>query len=744
MQSSQGKPRHAVIGWCTAIIVLCLTGIVLTACSSGGAPYLEPPDMIEQLANADLSERDAGSGDLRTEYSSGDDTQALREEYRGDDQQPRARRQVRGLSNSGDGYELNFNQAELSDLAKVILKDTLEIPYVIDPRVKGRVTVSTGGSVSRDELLTLFETVLEMHGAVLIDEGRFMRIGPSAKALQSGSGRVDYGEEHKRIGPGYGISILPLEHVSSETMLRMLRSFSTSDSGLRASVVNNLLIIRGSAQRRASLVEVARMFDVDWMVGQSAGIYTLRNSSPAEVIAELEQVFRLEGQGKGLVRFKQIRRLNAVLALTDKSSLLDEIDKWVSRLDREGVMGDSYFVYRVENAKAKELADLLNATFGGTDGGFREAEEDAVSPAEAATSVASSNDSRESNAERDSQSDTQNQGSIATGSIGLAPASSSSTSNNVRITPDEVNNRLLIRASGVIYQKILQVLHRIDRPPVQVLINATLAEVTLNDDLRYGVQFFLQKNGSGMPAFGFTNGPAIEIAPSLPGLNFIAGAGLANPRIILDAIAAETAVRIVSSPSVVVLHNQAATLQVGEDIPVATRSAVSVIDAQAPVVNEIDYRQTGVILKVTPRINSSGLVTMEVEQEISTVTSTTVAGELGGLTPTVAQRRITSTIAVQDGQMVVLGGLISEAVEKNKKRIPIVGKIPYLGDIVGDTQRKKVRRELIVFLRPQVIREARDASQVAQELRARMESLAPRRAPWDEDAAWKTQTRSFK
>ncbi len=622
------------------------------------------------------------------------------------------------------------------------------------------MTVSTGGPVSRDELLTLFETVLEMHGAVLIDERRFMRIGPRAKALQSGSGPIDYIAESRRIGPGYGLSIVPLSYVSSDAMLRMLRSFVSSDDGLRATVENNLLVIRGSAQQRASLVEVTRMFDVDWMKGQSAGVYTLRNSTPEEIIAELEQVFRTQGQGKGLVRFQPIGRLNAVLALTDKSSLLDEIDTWVSRLDRESVMSDGYFVYRVENAKAIELAGLLNATFGGSDGGFREAEEASVSPTEAATSVASIN-----NGENSGPSDTQQQGSFTTGSTGLLKVGSALSvlgsgsagsgsagsgpgsgpgSGDVRIIPDEVNNRLLIRASGLVYRKILQVLHRIDQPPVQVLINATLAEVTLNDNLKYGVQFYLQKNDKGMPFFGFSNSPLVDIAPSAPGLNFIVGSSLASPRIILDAIAAETAVRVVSSPSVVVLHNQPATLQVGEDIPIATRSAVSVIDAQAPVVNEIAYRQTGVILKVIPRINSSGLVTMDVQQEISTVTSNTSAGERGNLTPTVAQRRITSTIAVQDGQMVVLGGLISEVAEKEKRRVPVVRKIPYLGDIVGDTGRRKTRRELIVFLKPQVIRAPRDASQVAQELRARMESLAPRRAPWDEDAAWNTETRSFK
>jgi general secretion pathway protein D len=414
--------------------------------------------------------------------------------------------------------------------------------------------------------------------------------------------------------------------------------------------------------------------------------------------------------------------------------MLDQVDTWVQRLDHIGPEGDNFYVYRVENGKAKELAKILNSTFGGSRGIVRGPEEAEIAPNATVSRIAGDGPADRGAPPPPPQAPPPDQGAPdlnGNGSLDMN-GGGSSRAGDVRIIADEANNKLLIKASGRDYQRILSILRRIDQPPLQVMINATLAEVTLNDSLKYGVQFYLQKGHNGKDGLlNFTTGPQIDIGPSAPGLNFVIGSLASNPKVILDALATETAVRVVSSPSVVVLHNQTATLQVGDEVPIATRSVVSVIDAQAPIVNEIQFRNTGVILKVTPRVNLNGLVTMEIEQEISAVTSQTSVGETGTLTPTISQRRIKSTIAVQSGQMVVLGGLISELMNNEKSRVPVIGKIPYLGDVIGDTQRGKERRELIVFLRPGVIRNPRDASNLAQEMRARMESLAPRPAPWD-------------
>jgi general secretion pathway protein D len=718
-------------------------------------PFIEPPDLMGQLSNADLSAANPAHGRAGANEPVGIQSTPTdgAEKFAGDDRvlaQQKKKKQFDGVAQKGGDYELNFSDAELSELAKVILRDTLGITYVFDPRVQGRVTISTGGPVSRSELLSILESVVAMNQGVLVVEGNVYRIVPEGEGRQTVT-TFNYIREAKEVGPGYGVSIVALKYVSADTITRMLESLSAKQEGLRASVSNNLLFIRGTSKERESLVDIVSMFDVDWMKGQSAGIYTLKNSAPEDVIKELQHVFQADSQGKGLVKFQAISRLNAVLVLTQKSKMLDEIEEWVSRLDRGGSESDNYYVYRVESGRAKDLAELLTAAFNGSggSGGTRPREEKEVAPTLAASRVSSSTSSFGSSAsgapsastgdegplhantaDKDISSDPGASTSIDTSSPLTTSSTTASSEGSVRVTPDERNNKLLIRASARDYRKILGILRRIDQPPLQVLINATLAEVTLNDNLAYGVQFYLQKNGGKDGLLGFSNGQSIEIGPAVPGLNFIIGNIAGNPRVILDALAKETTVRVVSSPSVVVLHNEAATLQVGDEVPITTRAAQSVQDPDAPLVTEVSYKNTGVILKVTPRINSNGLVTMEIEQEISAVSRGTATTET--LTPTISQRRITSTIAVQSSQMVVLGGLISEQLDHEKSRVPVFGKIPYIGDMIGGTTgASRSRTELVVFLQPTVIRDPQDASNVAQAVRASMQSLAPRPAAWD-------------
>jgi general secretion pathway protein D len=724
-----------MIDWRHKLFLAGLACVFLVACSSfreNAGPGA--PDLIGQLSTADLGATPQRPPAPRTEFGSGDRSRPRAEEYPGQDDAPVRRADFEGVSKGRNGYELNFDDAGLADFVKVVLSDTLAIPYVMDPRIQGRVTVSTGGAVSREELLSILETVLAMNRGAMVSEGRMYRIVPDTGGPQVGSMTVDYLAERRKAGAGYGIAVVPLRYVSADTMMRMLKSFA-GENALKASVHKNMILIRGAGRERQSLIEIATMFDVDWMKGQSAGIYILKSASPPEIIAELQQVFQTEGQGGGLISFQPVNRLNAVLVLTQKPALLEKAGQWVARLDRSSAEGnDNYYVYRLENGKAKDVAALLNATFGNGGNGVRAAEQSEVAPSKGAARIASADAADTEPADTASKGDGRLSSASASSpssalqadlTAGLSSgAGASDASGEVRIIADQVNNKLLIRAPARVYRKMQAVLYSLDRAPLQVLINATLAEVTLNDDLQYGVQFYLQsKSGT----FGFTKGDSIEIAPSVPGLNFMFG-GKGTPKVIIDALATETAVRVVSSPSVVVLHNQAATLQVGDEVPVATRQVNSVTDPDAPLVNEIQFRDTGVILKVTPRINSNGLVTMDVQQEISSVVASTSSGDASTLTPTISQRRISSMIAVQDGQMVVLGGLISEQSDKQKSRVPVIERIPLLGEVIGDTGRSKQRKELIVFLQPKIIRDGADASQLAEELRSRMQFLAPPRA----------------
>jgi general secretion pathway protein D len=291
---------------------------------------------------------------------------------------------------------------------------------------------------------------------------------------------------------------------------------------------------------------------------------------------------------------------------------------------------------------------------------------------------------------------------------------------NVRITADPSNNSVVIYSNQEDYRVIERALQEIDRPKLQVSIDATIAEVTLNEGLDYGVRFFFNsKNvgaGTDKGSAGLIDSSAI-ISRVLPGFNLLLGSEK-QPRVVLDALASVTSVKVLSSPSLVVMDNQPAVLQVGDDIPVSTRSATLIESAGAPVVNSIEYRNTGVILKVLPHVHANGAIDLEVEQEISGANSTDPT-----LTPTISQRRVKSMISVMSGQTVLLGGLISEREEDSKSGLPGLRTIKYLGDLFGKTSGGKNRTELIIFIKPQLIRNALDASIVAEEFRDRLGSM---------------------
>jgi general secretion pathway protein D len=299
----------------------------------------------------------------------------------------------------------------------------------------------------------------------------------------------------------------------------------------------------------------------------------------------------------------------------------------------------------------------------------------------------------------------------------------------VRIAADIVNNALLIYANQENYHIIERTLDQLDRPQLQVAIDATIAEVKLNDSLNYGVQFFLQSQNLGLkpdtgsvgnnPIVGAIAGAALS--QIVPGFNFLIGSQ-ANPQAILDALHAVTTVKVLSTPSIVVVDNQPATLVVGDQIPITTQTAITVQTPGAPIVNNIAYENTGVILNVIPRINANGNVLLNIDQEISNVADNANANTL---TPTVSQRVVKSSIAVASGQTVLLAGLISETQNHTGNGIPGLDQIPGLGILFSQTSKSIERDELIVFIRPQIIRNGVDAQRIAQELRNKMHGMQP-------------------
>ena len=283
----------------------------------------------------------------------------------------------------------------------------------------------------------------------------------------------------------------------------------------------------------------------------------------------------------------------------------------------------------------------------------------------------------------------------------------------VEIRADTATNAVVVVAKPSDYRVIESAIRALDVTPSQVLIEITIAEVRLNSDLRGGVRWYFQKGGHSV---SLTDNPSGSVAASNPGFNYVFG--VPNARVALSALENVTDVEIISSPALTVLDNQAATLKVGDQVPIATRSARSVATADAPVVNDSQHKDTGIILTVTPRVNSSGLVQLDIVQEASDVVATTSSGIDS---PTIRQRQITSSVAVESGSEIVLGGIITRSEQKGKSGIPLLKDIPLLGAaFTSSAVLDRNRTELLVILRPTVMSSSNDIRAVTAEIKARM------------------------
>ena len=658
---------------------------LLAGCSSGfRQATTDPLDLLPGAGQADPARERIGS-----ELITGSEDSAPLEEQVVEGQAPRVRIPNSQASRLPSGaYSVNFVDARADEAAQTIFGDLLEEPYLIDPRVQGRITVSTPRPLSREGLLALFEAALAMNNASLVSADGVYRIVPANEAVTSGLASLGAVSQ-----PGWGLSVLPLEHVSATNMRQLLETVVTRPGALRADVARNMLLVVGTSGERRNAAEAVEAFDVDWMAGMSVGLIPLMNASSESVVEELGTILQTEDGGalQGAVRLQPVERLNAVLAITASPALLDQVRDWTARLDTGGASGVTLRTYFLENGKAEETAALLNQLFDPT--------------APLPTGVAPDLESRSSGG-----------GSVPTSSGG-----------SVRVIADPINNAILVMAPTSGQVLVERALRSIDRAPSQVLIDAVIAEVTLNDTLRYGVQFFFDTNGingiadSGRGGFG--TGSDFDANGVFPGFNFLLENG-DNARVALDALSSITDLTVVSSPSVMVLDNQTAEFQVGDEVPIVTRQSTGVINPDSPVVNSIEFRDTGVLLNVTPRVSSTGLVTLEVQQEVSNVARSSASGTL---TPTISTRRISSTVSVRSGQTIILGGLIDEERDNARDGLPLISRIPVLGDALSSTERVTRRTELLIFLTPRVVSSDEEAAAVTQEFRRRMDLLDPER-----------------
>lgn len=382
-------------------------------------------------------------------------------------------------------YSLNFDEADLGEVSKVILSDILGQNYILSPKVAGKVTLQTTEPLSKEELLPALEMVLRENNAALVKEGRIYRIEPASDAVfssnvgQSGRGKA-----------GFQSQVIPIRYVAAADLFEVIKPLLNEKSGINVDAGKNTLIVSGSAAEIDRVMDMVATFDIDILRGRSFGLFPLAHVSPEDVIKELEAVFNLkEGEEKNtFFRFLPIERLNAVLAITQQQDYLRDIESWVFRLDRAtSANGGGVNVYKVQHMDAVELADILNAIFTGASMPSKQAK---VAPGQTAATITNKNTDKSASARRERTASTGKTGEASVSNVG----------ENVRIIADESNNSIVTVSTPQEYEVIHKVITQLDAMPLQVLIDATIVSVTLTDNLKYGIQWYL----------GHANGQSID------------------------------------------------------------------------------------------------------------------------------------------------------------------------------------------------------------------------------------------
>ena len=600
---------------------------------------------------------------------------------------------------------MNFEGADLREVIRILLGDILHENYVIDPRVQGTVTVHTSQPISRAAALPTLESLLRMNGAALLKEDGVYKVLPLAGALRgSATPRVD------GVGqPGYGVQIVPLQYMGVREMVKILEPLLPEGSIVRVDETRNLLMLAGGERELRHALETISIFDVDWLSGMSVGLFTLHNVEVKDILKELQTLFGETAKGPfaGLVRIIPIERMNAIFVATPQPKYLEQARIWVERLDKSGGAGGGtrLFVYPVQNGKAEKMAALLNDIFGGRSQaaatpptlapGLAPAEiKTAVPGAPAAPPVAAA---------------------AGTGGQGLAV----SGGGTVRGIADKDNNALLILASPGQYESIENAIRKLDIVPRQVLIEVTIAEVTLTGVLSYGLDWYFNNATNivgGLNINGLPTPPSN--LPALPQGQFTAAwlGPTGDVKAVLHALATKDLLNVISSPHVMVADNQTAKIQVGDQVPTTSQSQ-SIAGSAVGIINSIQYLDTGVLLSVTPHVNAGGLVTMDVSQEVSLPSKTTTSGIDS---PTISKRTVKSVVAVQSGETMVMGGLITDSKTAGSSGLPFLSDIPVAGALFGSKTQNDKRTELLVLITPRVVNNSQEARDVTAEFRSKL------------------------
>ncbi|HTU55202.1 MAG TPA: type II secretion system secretin GspD [Acetobacteraceae bacterium] len=645
---------------------------------------------------------------------------------------------------SGD-ISLDFADTDIREVVAQILGNILKVNYTIDPDVHGTASLRTVQPLTRAELLPTLQTLLAGDGAALMRSGALYRVVPIATLKGVAAG-----------GEGTsGSVVVALRYASADTLARVLAPYVGPAGRITAEPGSNALIVTGDPETRNALTSLIASFDTDVLAGQSYALLPVPVGSAKDVAGSLEEAFRsAKGEAlAGQVRVLPMDRVNAILVVTPGIATLEDVRRVYSLLQRSEQMNTrSWHVYYLQNSNANDTAYVLQEAFTPNDvtasppnSGRIAAQQSAELPG---INGSGANPLGGAVGGSTSGSGTTGQSTTGQGAAGLVPAAASGAASaanpllggldqtasqaapsGMRIIANDQNNALLIYGTPEEYGTVEAMLRKIDILPLQVRIDATIAEVTLNDALQYGTQFFFRSGGingilsNATQSLQTSDLSAAQLGTGFPGF-IIGGTGLSGAPLAISALQAVTTVQVLSSPEIMVLDNQPAELQVGSLVPYLTSSSQSTLVNNAPVINSVNYAQTGVVMIVTPRVNSGGLVTLDITQQVSEVDTNPPVQAQAVDSPTFDDRTVHSRVVVQDGQTVGLAGLITDNVSRANSGIPWLKDIPLLGALAGTQNNQRTRTELLVLITPHVIYDQHEARALTEDMREQLINAA--------------------
>jgi len=680
------------------------------------------------------------------------------------------------LGPGGGNVNLNFADADIREIAAEILGNDLHVNYAIDPSVHGTATLRTVRPLSTSQLLPVLQSLLAQNGATLTQQNGVYRVLPIAAA----NGTLGT--------PGTaGGTLVPLRYAAAEDMAKALATYAQGGARIIAVPAANAVVISGEPAQRDALAELVTSFDVDTLAGQSYALFPVTTGDAADLADALKTAFRAQQNGplSSVLRVVPLARVNAVLVIANSPQYIEQAQRAFAVVERgRRQTMRTWHVYYLQNGTANDVAYTLQQAFtpnnvtaqpsahasgqaggnstsgagississmgsGGSSGGGGTSGLSGIGSGGSSGSSLGALGGGSSGGGLGSQSSGGHGAVSGAGAAGANPllggisnsAGSSGTDTNVmRIIPNPDNNAILVYATGEEEDTVESMLHKIDILPLQVRIDAIIAEVTLNDNLSYGTQFFFKHhalNGGliGEAANAISSGVFSGSNPAVPGYgtpNGVFNIQGASGDLVLQALQDVTTVKVLSAPDLLVLDNETAQLQVGDEVPVQNGTLTTAASTGTGVISSTSYVTTGVITLVTPRVNSGGLVTLDIQQEVSAVLPTSeVSGNSGsGIgSPTFSDRAVKSRVVVQDGQTVGLAGLITDNVSKDNSGLPFLKDIPILGLAFGTQSNIRSRTELLILLTPHVLHDQRDARALTEDLREQLPHAAA--APYD-------------